>query len=214
MNLALFQLLVAQPEGAHLEVKEWKHRCDLDELCRYCCALANEGGGHLLIGVSDRRPRKVVGTRVFPSLEAAAASVRERVGIDVEAAALEVNSKRVVVLSVPSRPRGAPVLFGGVGYHREGESLVVMPYGVLRAILGERGDGEAPGGGLDWGAIEGQLLERLKAHGAAGASLAELRRGLPRVRRDYVRGMLGELCDEGKARVEGEDRGARWYARG
>lgn len=202
---------MAQPEGARLEFKEWKTKCDLDALGRYCCALANEGGGHLVIGVSDQRPRKAVGTRVFPSLDGAVESVRGLVGIDIEAAALVINGKRVVILAVPSRPRGAPVLFRGAGYCREGESLVVMPYGRLRAIVDEGGDSAAPGAGLSLRGLKGQLLEQLRAHGAAGAPLAALRRALPGVRRDYLLGMLRELCDEGKAHLASEDRVARWY---
>lgn len=211
MDLTLFQRLAARPEGPQLEFKEWRGKSDLDALCRYCCALANEGGGYFVIGVTDRRPRKVVGSRVFPSLVATIASVRGLVSVDVEAAALVVDGKRVVVFTVPSRPRGAPVLFRGAGYHREGESLMVMPYSKLRAILDESDDAASPD--LDWEGLKEQLLVHLRAHDA-GAPLASLRRVRPQLRRDYLQGLLRELCREGRARVSGEGRDARWQAIG
>ena len=36
-----------------------------DKVLNYSTALANEGGGHLVLGVSDKRPRTVVGTRAY-----------------------------------------------------------------------------------------------------------------------------------------------------
>ena len=209
MSLELLLRLLDQPEGAQLEFKEWKIRSDLDELCRYCCALANEGGGHLVVGVSDRRPRKPVGTRVFPSLAATVALVRGQVSADVEATALLVDGRRVLLFAVPSRPRGEPVLFRGAGYHREGESLRIMPYRRLRAILDERRDAAAPG--LDWEGLKSEILAHLRSHDG-GATFAALRRVLPPLRREYAEGLLQELCDEGRARRTGDARGARWSA--
>ena len=55
-------------KGEHLEFKEAKNQYDLTKLFRYCVALANEGGGKLILGVSDTPPRKVVGSSAFPNL--------------------------------------------------------------------------------------------------------------------------------------------------
>lgn len=52
-------------ETQNLEFKEAKNQYDTSKLCRYCVAIANEGGGHLLLGVADKRPRAVVGTHAF-----------------------------------------------------------------------------------------------------------------------------------------------------
>jgi len=38
-------------ENEHLEFKEAKQQYDTTKLLRYCVALANEGGGHLVLGV-------------------------------------------------------------------------------------------------------------------------------------------------------------------
>jgi ATP-dependent DNA helicase RecG len=64
----LHQWLTTPAESEHLEFKEAKQQYDTTKLLRYCVALANEGGGHLVLGVSDKIPRQVVGTRAFIAL--------------------------------------------------------------------------------------------------------------------------------------------------
>ena len=61
-----FRQWLEAPEGARLEFKEARHSFHFEKLLQYCVALANEGGGQILLGVSDRRPRTIVGTRAFP----------------------------------------------------------------------------------------------------------------------------------------------------
>lgn len=46
----------AKSETQHLEFKEAKNQFDNKKLFRYCVALANEGGGHLLLGIADKPP--------------------------------------------------------------------------------------------------------------------------------------------------------------
>ncbi len=52
--------ILASKEGENLELKEAKTNYPFDKLVRYCAALANEGGGKIVLGVSDKRPRMVV----------------------------------------------------------------------------------------------------------------------------------------------------------
>ena len=63
------QLILEGVEGEHHEFKEWKTKDDFDGLTKYACALANEGGGKLVLGVADQRPRRIVGTQVWPQIE-------------------------------------------------------------------------------------------------------------------------------------------------
>ena len=58
------QLWLAEPEGVHLEFKEARHNFHFDKLVDYCVALANEGGGNIILGVTDLRPRRIVDTAV------------------------------------------------------------------------------------------------------------------------------------------------------
>lgn len=60
--VTLQRWLVAPAEHEHLEFKEAKQQYDTTKLLRYCVALANEGGGFMALGVSDKPPRRVVGS--------------------------------------------------------------------------------------------------------------------------------------------------------
>jgi ATP-dependent DNA helicase RecG len=54
----------ARSEYQRLEFKEAKTQYDNQKLDRYGVALANEGGGILLLGIADKPPRQVVGTGI------------------------------------------------------------------------------------------------------------------------------------------------------
>ena len=60
-----FARLLAAPEGDQIEFKSAERNYEFDKLVRYVVALANEGGGTLVLGATDRRPREVVGTQAF-----------------------------------------------------------------------------------------------------------------------------------------------------
>lgn len=53
-------------ETQNLEFKEARNQYDITKLCRYCIAIANEGGGHLVLGVAAKPPSAVVGSQAFP----------------------------------------------------------------------------------------------------------------------------------------------------
>jgi len=65
-------------EDEHLEFKEAKNNFHFEKLVKYCAALANEGGGSVVLGVSDTVPRKVVGSQVFANLERTKAGLIEK----------------------------------------------------------------------------------------------------------------------------------------
>ena len=60
---------LSEPEGERLEFKEAKANFHFETLAKYCAALANEGGGKIILGVTDRRPRRVVGSTAFDEPE-------------------------------------------------------------------------------------------------------------------------------------------------
>jgi ATP-dependent DNA helicase RecG len=59
----LLQLMTLLAENECLEFKEAKQQFDTTKLMRYCVALANEGGGYLVLGVTDKLPRMMVGSK-------------------------------------------------------------------------------------------------------------------------------------------------------
>lgn len=141
MNLdTLNRWLIAPTESEHLEFKEAKQQFDTTKLLRYCVALANEGGGHLVLGVSDRPPRRVVGSRAFESpsvLNAIKARIVEKLRIRVDTVELAHPDGRVLVFEIPSRPAGQPLDFDGAYLMRAGEDLVPMTPDQLRRIFAE-----------------------------------------------------------------------------
>ncbi len=134
--------LANAPEDEHLEFKEAKQQYDITKLLRYCVALANEGGGHLVLGVSDKRPRRVVGTQAFQNRGEITARILEALRMRVDVQELEHPDGRVLVFAVPPRPAGTPLHHEGAYLMRAGEELVPMSPDQLKRIFAE--------GGPDW----------------------------------------------------------------
>jgi ATP-dependent DNA helicase RecG len=129
--------LLRKPEDERLEFKEAKRGFHFDKLASYCVALANEGGGRLVLGVTDKRPRKVVGTSAFPSLGRTKHKLLNAMHFRVEAEAVRHSDGRVVIFDVPSRPVGMPVQYKGRFLMRSGSSVVPMSADQLRRIYEE-----------------------------------------------------------------------------
>ena len=127
----------ASSEHQRLEFKEAKSQFDTDTLHRYCVAIANEGGGHLVLGVSDAPPRNVVGTAAFPNVTVAAEKLFHVLGFRVEVEEIAHPEGRVVVFHIPSRPRGTAYHLKGTYLMRAGSSLVAMSEDHLRRIFAE-----------------------------------------------------------------------------
>ena len=72
-------------ETENLEFKSAKIDFNQTKLNRYCVALANEGGGYLILGVDDSNPRKVVGTKAFLDLNNTRSKVYDKLHIRVDA---------------------------------------------------------------------------------------------------------------------------------
>jgi ATP-dependent DNA helicase RecG len=124
-------------EHQNLEFKEAKMQFDNRKLYKYCVALANEGGGHLLLGVQDQPPRKVVGTAAFNDPVAMAAKLFQAVGFRVDIEEVTHPDGRVVVFHIPSRPRGTAFQHEGAYLMRAGQELVPMSEDRLRVIFAE-----------------------------------------------------------------------------
>jgi ATP-dependent DNA helicase RecG len=140
INLGQLEKWMASPsENEHLEFKEAKNRYDFEKLVAYCVALANEGGGHIILGVTDRLPRKVVATKAFENLERTKSGLLERLHLRIFAEELQHPQGRVLVFEVPSRPVGMPIQYKGAYWMRSGEDLVPMTPDMLKRIFDESG---------------------------------------------------------------------------
>jgi predicted HTH transcriptional regulator len=127
----------SRSEHQRLEFKEAKTQYDNTKLFRYCVALANEGGGTLLFGVTDKPPRRVVGSAAVNNTVEMAEVVFRAVGFRVDIEETKHPDGRVVVFHIPSRPRGTAYHLDGAYLMRSGEELVPMSEDRLRKIFAE-----------------------------------------------------------------------------
>lgn len=146
-------------EHQNLEFKEAKKTYDREKLASYCVALANEGGGVLLLGIADKLPRPVVGSAAFQNPVDAADQLFRTIGFRVDIEVVTHPDGRVVVFHIPSRPRGTAYHLDGKYLMRSGASLVPMSEDRLRAIFAE--------GGPDW-------LEEPSLNGLSAQQVIEL----------------------------------------
>ena len=136
--ITLDELLDAK-EGEDIQFKEAKRHFDFEEAARYCCALSNCGGGKLVFGISDQRPRKVVGSEAFDQPERTRKELIEKLKVMVDFQLFDRDGKRVLVFDVAERPVGLPVQTKGVAWWYEGDSLIPMPEDIRRRIYEEIG---------------------------------------------------------------------------
>jgi ATP-dependent DNA helicase RecG len=130
---------MAAKENEHLEFKEAKFSFEFDKLLKYCGALANEGGGRMILGVTNRLPRRVVGSQAFADLERTKAALVERLRLRLEVLEIAHPDGRVLAFIAPSRPLGVPIAIDGAYWMRAGEDLVPMTPDMLRRIFAETG---------------------------------------------------------------------------
>ena len=124
-------------ETQNLEFKEARQQYDTTKLCRYCVAIANEGGGHLVLGIADKLPRPVVGSAAFADTQGTAEKLFQRLGFRVDVEAVAHPDGRVVVCIIPGRPKGTAYHYDGAYLMRSGEELVPMSEDQLRRIFAE-----------------------------------------------------------------------------
>jgi ATP-dependent DNA helicase RecG len=104
----------------------------------YVVALANEGGGMLVLGMADKHPHEVVGTDFAKDkVGALVDQVYMRLQVRLRHEELESDGKRVLVFHVPTRPIGKMLRFEGVPLMRTGESLRNMSDDEMLSILTE-----------------------------------------------------------------------------
>lgn len=138
-NLDSVQELLEAKEDEHVQFKEAKNRFSFEEAAKCCCALANDGGGKLVFGITDKRPRKVVGSSAFDQPERTRMGLIEKLKINIDFQLFRYDGKRVLVFDVKSRPIGLPVQYDGVAWIYEGDTLKPMPEDTRRSIYDEIG---------------------------------------------------------------------------
>ena len=132
-----FESWLAGQEDERLEFKEAKNRFDFGKLIQYCVALANEGGGKLILGVTNEIPRRVVGSQAFSSPGRTKSGLFERLRLRINVEVFHHRNHRVLIFHVPARPIGRPIEYQGAYWMRSGEALVPMTTDQIKRILDE-----------------------------------------------------------------------------
>jgi ATP-dependent DNA helicase RecG len=130
---------LAEPEGERLEFKSARTSFSFDNLADYCVALANEGGGRIILGVGDRRPREVLGTQAFAEPGRTEAGLYERLGHRVPIEEANHQGRRILIVHVPARLPGTAWEHRGRYLRRAGDDLVAIPADELRGMFAEAG---------------------------------------------------------------------------
>ncbi len=120
--------------GSHNDPKDRRH-CVLG----YIVALANEKGGRLVLGMADKTPHEVVGSDFAQGkVGQLVDEIYKRLSVRVQTLELYKDEKRVLILTIPSRPVGRMLKFEGVPLMRTGESLREMSDAEIFKILSEQ----------------------------------------------------------------------------
>jgi ATP-dependent DNA helicase RecG len=132
-----FRSILEAPEGLQYEFKEAARRTDFTEMLRYIVAIANEGGGKIVFGVTDKRPRRVTGTTIFPEPGETESSIEQQLHNRVPLEEFFYEGKRLVLVHIPGRLPGTPWDYEGQYLRRSGDSLAPLTSRDLRAIFAE-----------------------------------------------------------------------------
>lgn len=139
MKVPEISWLLEAKEGENIEFKKAENNFEFDELTKYSCAIANQGGGYVVLGITDKRPRQIVGSHAFEQPERTRNGLMDRLHLRIDFHLLDAGGKRILVFEVPPRPVGVPIQDRGIAWWRLGDSLIEMPMDVMRTIFSEAG---------------------------------------------------------------------------
>lgn len=107
----------------------------------YVVALSNEGGGMLILGVTENSntPHEITGSKVWKGEEGSLEQkIYRNLHVRIRTEVLFEEGNRVLIIHIPSRPIGKTLKFEDVPLMRVGDELTPMSDDVLRQILQEQ----------------------------------------------------------------------------
>ena len=133
----LEQWMSAPRETESLEFKSARSGFHGDRLMDYCVGICNDGGGKLILGVTNDPPREVVGTAAISDTHEMQKKILDKLHFEVKIEEIDHSKGRVVVCHIPTRPPGTAVHHDGRYWMRSGEELRAMSPDRLRQIFEE-----------------------------------------------------------------------------
>ena len=177
----LLDSFLTQREDEVLEFKEAKKGLQTDDLRKYISALSNEANlrhreyAWLIYGVSDKLPRKPVGTEYqIPTKLKQDIAGSMTVGLTIrEIFEAERDGKRILMFQIPAAPKGIPIAWNGHFFGRNGESTCALSIDKIEEIRRQTED--------DWssGIVEEASLNNLDPKAIAAARI-EFRKRNPK----------------------------------
>jgi len=132
------KLILVNGEKRGVEFKEAKHNFSDKEVCDYCAALANEGGGYLILGVTNNGKPK--GTIAYNgTIHKLESDIYQQMSVNIRIFEFEIDAKRILVFKVPGHNMGQLVHSTGKYSYpmRVGDSLREMDSAEMKRILNE-----------------------------------------------------------------------------
>lgn len=186
-RIAALESWIEEKEGEILEFKSARNRYDFELMAKYCTALANEGGGRMILGVTDKRPRKITGSKAFEQPERTRKGLCERIPLAIDFEEIHhpdcAAGSRVLVFTIPARPIGIPIKYDGRYWMRQEDSLVEMSEDRLREIFSESGHDFSADvcPGLTFADLDPEAIDSFRARWIAKAKKAEDRPSVSRI---------------------------------
>lgn len=135
MMIEEIRQLLKLKEHENLEFKEAKSSFSIlggkeknrKSVLGYCVALGNEGGGKLILGISEGMPRKITGSSALADLNDAKSKIFQQLRMRIKTTEVfDEKSNRIIAIEIPGREKGIPFKFYGVPLMRVGEELIEM----------------------------------------------------------------------------------------
>jgi len=127
----------APTEVEGLEFKAARTNFSVEKVMDYSVGIGNDGGGVLILGVTNNPPREVCGTAAVGDPQEAQKKILDKLHFEVKIEELIHPKGRIIICHIPSRPPGTAWHHDGRYLMRSGEELRAMSPDRLRAIFEE-----------------------------------------------------------------------------
>ncbi|MDI9348016.1 MAG: ATP-binding protein [Methylacidiphilales bacterium] len=130
--------IIEEGEKNSVEFKSARTSIDEFDVCKYCCAIANIGGGYFLIGVDDNGA--ITGSSVWESTYHEMPNKifnKIKLSVEIKPLIMSDSKKRIIVIVIPSRQKGSAILLDGIRWTRIGSSTTYMDEATLKDIFNE-----------------------------------------------------------------------------